>query len=398
MNGLLVPLVYRNGYERAVTLDSTLAAAYVRHTVLGDPLADAAVEALAPLSAADIERFMSAGMDRDLDVLAEAPQALSDFFEAVDTLPPWFDREATLPGNCAFHEHIDLFIIGFIVTTLRNFDSLMSRVFFMTGQFTTQQGLVLLRNNIRYLVETLMLPEALDRHGQGWKFSVRIRLVHARVRRQLLKSGEWDDTVFGVPISAANTGLASANFSASLIQDVRRLGADLDADARRSLMHIWRYASWLIGTPEIFLCDGLEAETAHLSRIAHLCEPPPDRKSAVITNATVRALPEVAGLTSSSAKRAMVSHGYRVARALLGDELADQYRFPRQRSAGVLAWMRLRYRSQKTVRRYVPGLARAWKKDPFVRLLDAAEIDGLLHRLPAEMKAAMADAARARRA
>ena len=388
MRGIQTPSAYRDGYERAIALDPTLAADYIRHTVQGDPLADAAVEALAPLSGQDITRLMSAGMDRNAKVLGEAPRALRDFFDALDTAPAWFDRDAVLPGNRAFHEYMDLFIIGFIIVTLRNFNSLMSKVFFMTGQFTTRQGLLLIRKNIRYLAETLMLPGALDRDGDGWKFSVRIRLVHARIRRELHKSGEWDEAVFGVPISAANMGLTSANFSASLIQDVQHLGADLDADARRSLMQVWRYASWLIGTPELFLCDGDEAETTHLSRIAHLCEPLPDKISAVITNATVQALPEVAGLTSQAAGQAMVDHGYRVARALLGDELADQYRFPGQRTAGFLAWMRLRYRLRKTACRRVPATMRVWKADPFVRLLDAAGIEDLLHRAPLEMEAA----------
>ena len=398
VSGIQTPSVYRDRYERAAALDPGLAAAYIRHTVRGDPLADAAVEALAPLSGQDITRLVSAGMDRNTKVLAEAPRALRDFFDSLDTPPAWFDRDAVLPGHRAFHEYMDLFIIGFIIVTLRNFNSLMSKVFFMTGQFTTHQGLQLIRKNIRYLAETLMLPGALDRHGHGWKFSVRIRLVHARIRRQLRKSGEWDEAVFGVPISAANMGLTSANFSASLIQDVQRLGADLDADARRSLMQIWRYASWLIGTPEYFLCDGDEAKTAHLSRIAHLCEPLPDRTSAVITNATVRALPEVAGLTPPAARQAMVEHGYRVARVLLGNKLADRYRFPGQRTTGFLAWMRLRYRLRKTACRLVPGTVRIWKEDPFVRLLDAAGIEDLLHRLPVKMEAAKSSVALAKRA
>lgn len=248
--------------------------------------------------------------------------------------------------------------------------------------------MLLLRKNMRYLSEMLMLPGALDRQGQGWKFSVRIRLVHARIRRQLRQSGQWDEAVFGTPISAASMGLTSANFSASLLHDVQRLGADLDADARTSLMQTWRYATWLIGTPELFLCDGLEAETTHLSRVAHLCEPLPGRTSAVITNATVQALPEVAGLTSQADRQAMVSHGYRLARALLGDTLADRYRFPRQRTAGFLAWLRFRYRLQKTVHRQVPGSRRVWKVDPFMSLLAASGVDELLHRLPVEMRTA----------
>ena len=334
MRNMKIPSAYQAGYEKAAALNPDLAAKYIEHTVVDDPVADAVVEALMPLESRDSNRFINAGMEQDAKVLAGAPRVLRDFFDSLDGPPAWFDRHAVLPGRSAFHEHLDLFIIGFVVVILQNFNSLMSKVFFMTGQVTTQQGLRRIRDNIRYLTETLMLPGGLDRQGEGWKFSVHVRLVHARIRRQLRTSGQWDEAVHGVPISAANLALTSANFSASLIRDVERLGANLNPDARAGLMQIWRYASWLIGTPEALLFDGSEAETTELSRIGHLCEPPPDKVSAVITNATVRLLPEVAKLTDPAAKRAMVEHGYRVSRALLGDELADQFEFPRQPTAG----------------------------------------------------------------
>ena len=393
MGGVEVPSAYRSGYGKALALNPDLAAAYVENTVVADPLADAVISAMEGLNGEDISRFMNAGMEQDAKGLAAAPQAFRNLFDTLEAAPAWYDRNAVLVGRRAFHDHLDLFIIGFIVITLRNFNSLMSRVFFLTGQETTNQGLRLIRNNIRYLTETLMLPGALDREGNGWRFSVRIRLVHARIRRQLRRSGHWDEAVYGVPISAANMGLTSANFSASLISDVKRLGADLSPDACTGLMQIWRYASWLIGTPESLLFAGNESETAELARIGHLCEPPPDRVSTVITNATVRAMPAVAGLTDPAAGRALVEHGYRVSRALLGDELADQYGFPQHRTVGLLARMRHTYRLRRSCGRILPGLARVWKDDPFVQLLDAAMVDSLRSRFPQEMEAAMAGTA-----
>ncbi len=388
MKEFRIPCVYQDGYGKASALNPDLAMSYIENTVVDDPLADAVVEALASLDARDINRFMNACMEPDAEPLPDTPQALRDFFEPFKTPPEWFDRDAVLPGRYAFYQHLDLFIIGFVVVSLRNFNSLMSKVFFMTGQATTLQGLQVIRQNIRYLTETLMLPGALDPGERGWKFSLRIRLIHARIRRRLRMSGQWDEAVFGAPISAANMALTSANFSASLIRDVERLGANLNADARSGLMQIWRYASWLIGTPEALLCDGREAETAELSRVGHLCEPMPDTISVVITNATVKALPEVAKLSDPSAKQDMVEHAYRVSRSLLGDELADQFGFPRQRTVGMLPWMRCKYRFRTTLADLAPGIARLLRDDPFALLLDAALIDNLRFRLPEELGSA----------
>ena len=265
----------------------------------------------------------------------------------------------------------------------------MSKVFCMTGRVTTDQGLRRIRQNTRHLIE-IMLPGALEREGDGWKLSVRIRLVHAQIRRLLRTSGKWDEAIYGTPISAAHMGLASANFSASMIQEAVRLGVDLNTEARAGIMQIWRYASWLIGSPEELLFDGDEAQTIELSRIAHLCEPPPNEESVLISNAVVRALPEIAKLTDPAAKQAMMEHGYRVSRALLGDDIADQLGFPRQRTAGLLPWLRCKRRLHRTFRRLAPQMAQRWRVNQFVLLLDATMIEDLSYRLPDHLEATKA--------
>ncbi len=364
-----IPSAYRAGYEKAAALNPDLAAKYIEHTVVDDPAADAAIDALAAFEHREHQRFINAGMEGDAKVLAEAPRALRDFFEEVETPPAWFDLDGVLPGRYAFREHLDLFIAAFFTVTLRNFTSLMSKVFLMTGQVTTQQGVQRIRGNFRYLVEMIMIPNALKREGESWKLTVRIRLMHAEIRRRLRTSGQWDEAAYGAPISAANMALASANFSASSIQDADRLGANLTADARAGIMQIWRYASWLIGTPEALLFDGDEAATVEFLRIAHLCEPPPNEESVMTSNTVVWLLPEVARLTDPDDKRSMIEHGYRVARTLLGDDLADRLKFPRHRTG--------------------EGLQQ-WRADVFALLLDPTVLDNLRCRSTDQLEAARA--------
>ena len=187
------------------------------------------------------------------------------------------------------------------------------------------------------------------------------RLMHAEIRRRLRTSGQWDEAMYGVPVSAANMALASANFSASSIRDMDRLGAHLDADARAGIMQIWRCASWLMGTPEALLFDGDEAETAEFLRIAHLCEPPAGQEAVQTSNALIYLLPEGARLTDRSARRSMVEHAYGVSRALIGDELADRLRFPAPAT---------------------DGGALQYNVEPFRLLLDSAMLEDLRSRLP----------------
>ena len=354
-------------------------------------MADAAVDALAAFSQKDVHRFIHAGMERDAGTLAMAPQPLRDFFDSIDAPPPWFDPESVYAGCRAFHQYSDLFIPAFIVCTLQNFASLMSKVFYMTGRVTTPHGLRRIRQNTRHFIE-IMLPGALERQGDGWKLSVRIRLVYARVRRLLRDSGNWDEAVYGVPLSAAHMGLAAANFSATMLQQAERLGAQLDPEARASFMQIWRYASWLAGTPDALLFEGDEAKTTELSRVAAVCEPFPPEEAAVISNAVIHALPRIANLTDPAAQKAMIDQGYRVARALLGDELSDRLQLPRQRVAGLLTWMRWKRRFYGLFGRLAPQLSQKRQANHFVLLLDASTIEDFSYsyRLPDHLEATKA--------
>ena len=381
-----IPLAYQPGFERARALDPEIATAYLEQTSVADPSADAAVDALASFDQVRVHRFIQAGMERDAQSLAQAPQALRDFFDQLETPPKWFDPAAVYPGCRAFHTYSDLFIPAFFVVTLQNAATLISKAFYTTGRVTTEHGYRRIRQNTRHFIE-IMLPGALESEGEGRKLSIRIRLVHAQVRRLLRTSEDWDEAVYGAPLSAAHLGLSSANFSATMLRQAARLGADLDAEARASFMQIWRYASWLIGTPESLLFEGDEAKTHELYRIGAICEPPPNDEAAVIANTLVQALPKIAGLTGPTQTRVMVTHVYRVSRALLGSELADQLKFPRRQTAGLLTWMKWKRQALKKAHQLAPHLAAKWRGNSFEFLLEASKIGDLSYRLPDRLKA-----------
>ena len=389
MSGVVIPSVYREGYARARELNPEPATKYLKYVTVGDPPADAAVEALAPLNQAGMHRFINAGMEDDKRTLADAPEALQEFFQRAAVRPDWFDIDGVQPGCRAFHTYSDLFIPAFFVVTLRNAATLISKAFYMTGRVLSEGGYRRIRQNTRHFIE-IMLPGALERHGEGWKLSVRIRLVHAQVRHLLRTEGDWDESRYGVPLSSAHMGIASANFSAGMLRQADRLGARLLAEQRSSFMQIWRYASYLIGTPEELLFAGDEAATNELYRVGRECEPPPGDESAAIANALIKALPRIAGLEKQAARRAMVAHTYRVSRALLGHDVADRLQFPRQSTAGLLPWMRLKRRAYSRFYRLAPNYARRLRGKNFEFLLNASMLSDLSYKLPDHLKAEMA--------
>ena len=392
MEKLNIPEAYKASYENARAANPELAARYIEQTTVDDPVADAVMEALAGFEPRDVNRYIRAGMQQDDNLLSSAPEVVRSFFADQEEPPDWFDPRALHAGYRAFHQYSDLFIPAFFVCTVHNASTLIAKAFYATGRVMSDFGLRRIRQNTRHFIE-IMLPDALERQGDGWKLSVRIRLVHARIRRLIRESGEWDESVYGTPVSAAHMAFASANFSAGMLFQARRLGAIVDAETRRGFMQAWRYASYLSGTPEDFLFEGDYEKTLEFRRVAALCEPLPGEESITIANALVNALPKIIGrvdpANQTSMKthvytdqQGMTRHVYRITRALLGDEVSDQLKFPPQQTLGFLWCLRSYRRAHGLLHQLAPNLARRWRGSNFGFLLEASMLEDLRYQLP----------------
>ena len=384
-----IPEMYRAGYERARAVNPTLADRYVEYTMIDDPPADEAIGSLAGMDQREVHRLINAAMEQQEDALRAAPAPFREFFEQISDPPPWFNGDSVYPGRRLFHNYSDLFIPAFFVVTLQNAATLISKAFYATGRVLSGQAPRRIRQNTRHFIE-IMLPQALERQSEGWKLSVRIRLVHAQVRQLIRESGQWDESVYGVPLSSAHMAFASANFSATMLLQAKRMGARMNAAERDAFMQIWRYASVLIGTPEDLLFEGDYDATAELYQVGRLCEPPPSPESVAIANALVQALPDIAGMTDSREGQTFVKYTYGVSRALLGRELADQLEFPRYPTFGLLPWLRLKCRLYTAMRQRLRNSAGRWRGNNFVFLLEASQLIDLSYQMPDRLEASRA--------
>ena len=382
---LKIPTAYRLGHEKARQTNPELADRYIEHTTKGDPLAEAAVESMAGMPQERIHQLITAGMEEDEAGFGEAPAELRELIEFSSTPPAWCDSRAVYPGCRAFHADSDLYVQALVGSSIvQGFTTLISKSFFTTGRLT-DHGVRRLRQNIRQLIE-IMIPGGMERYGEGWKLSVRIRLIHAQVRRMLRKSGEWDEAEIGVPIHIAHVALAAANFSAKVIEAAIRLGAEPTKEESEAFVQIWRYSGYLMGVPETILFRS-EAEALELWRIGRTCEPRPPIESIVMGNALVNSAPMVIGIRKPGERQDLADYVYRVSRALIGDELADQLKYPRQSTWGLLFYLRTRRRLAKRVRSLVPRWEAQAKVDRFAALVDNSRLrDPLIsYRLPPKL-------------
>ena len=379
---LKIPGDYVSSYERAFGIDPELANNYIAHAFIGDPPADALSEALSDLPRTEGYRHIETGMNQGAAALDDAPRAVHEFFEALEQPQDWFHQHDSAPGILSFHRGSDLILQALVGGSLiEGFSSNIARFFDITGRLRSQ-GVRRLEQNNRHMVE-IFLPGGLERFGDGWKLSVRIRIVHAQVRRLLSCSGEWDLDAWGVPLSAAHIGLASAAFSARLVHHAERLGVPFSREERKSFMHIWRYTMHLMGVPSTTLWRD-EQEALKLFEIGSACEPPPGIDSIVMAHELIEAIPLVLGVKDVKERKSLLKLAFSVSRELIGSERANQLKYPKYRTWGLLEAVRLRTRFDTIENAMLKKHRQMTRFTHFKYLMNASIYDkgGISFRLP----------------
>ena len=378
-----IPTDYQEGYQKARTAAPDIADNYVAHTLIGDPLAEAMTEDLAEFSPEESMRLIEAAMNQEgEEALRDAPDSLRKFFEDAETLPEWLDYAAFAPGVRMFHRNSQVILGAFVAGVLiEGFTTNIAKSFFITGR-VRDQGIRRLGQNNRHMME-IFLPGGLYRHGDGWKLSVRIRIVHARLRYLLNNSEEWDAEAWGTPISAAHLGYAISAFSARLLIHMKTLGAEYNDEEYASFMDVWRYSGHLMGIPQTILFQDAE-EALKLYDVGLICEPTYQIESIVMAHALVNSAPLIAGMAKPEARRSLARYVYRVSRGLIGKETADSLMYPPLSSFGVVTWFKLQQRYNHILGKLFLGRRQDSNFARFTSLLETSLFDeeGIRYTLP----------------
>lgn len=373
-----IPACYVDGYYAARALDPDLAERYIRYTTLGDPLADRAVEQLAAIvEPRHVHGTIARTVDRHYDPPKDTPEALRELIESSAVVPDWFDSEVGMKATRAFLRNSDM-VLGALVggAIVEGFSTLISKSFRIRSRIILN-GVRRLKQNTLQLTEQFM-PGGQEPGGDAWKLSLRIRLVHAQSRMLLRQSEEWDEPEHGLPLSAAHMLLGAAAFSGRLMEHVSRLGGDFSKEEKEAYVHVWRYTGLVMGIPETILFHD-HASACRIFRIAAICEPPPDDDAIIMANSIINSAPILLGFTETKERREMAAFIYQVSRELIGNDLADSFRFPKSRFVKQVPLLFLRNRAEKAALRVFPRLLANRLRKRFNALLDASDLGEIEH-------------------
>ncbi|MDY6808482.1 MAG: oxygenase MpaB family protein, partial [Actinomycetota bacterium] len=239
----------------------------------GDALADTVVnDDFVGSSATDAVRT---ALEHGIDAVDHAPESLRALFAFLDDEPDWVDHTRLDRAADALIRHTaSLGIVLAAASLLRGAENTIAgKPLVQTGRYVSMPAIRSVE--VGEWLRQVISPGGMRRDGAGFAYTVRVRIIHAHVRRGLYRSGTWDEAAWGVPIPQPFMAFTMAEFGHIALDAMHRLGvrfSDADLDA---IYHLWRYVGHVIGmTPALNPVD--EADHVRIEELYRLTSPGPD--------------------------------------------------------------------------------------------------------------------------
>lgn len=294
-----------------------------------DPLADAVVAAFDDLPKGQgfalLERALAAG----IDAVPEAPPALQALFASVDVVPGWVDRARQDRGGAV------VLRAGFAGGIVLGLKSLMlgyaspggNKPLVFSGRLQ-QQAPRRLAETSRF-VQAVSQPGGLGRFAPGFAITLKVRLMHAQVRRLIQRSDRWQPELWGIPINQHDMLATVLLFSFALIEGLRDIGYGVTDSEAEDVVHLWRHVGFVMGVEPDELPHS-HADACLHAEIIQATQGPPDEDARALAAALFSARAAIlaqAGSPRTAARHIAGMHA--VCRLLIGEPLASAMGIPR---------------------------------------------------------------------
>lgn len=332
---------------------------YGRFQLVGDPLADALV-AEGAAGGLDLRAMLAVALDGGIESVIDPPDSLVALFAAIDRVPAWVDFDRMNLGARTYQR------LGPAAMLILSAWSLMNgyrcgpavKPLVATGALEKMAPRRLAETS-RFVTEVCQL-DGMRRNGAGFAMSVKVRVMHALVRRGLSRSQKWDTQSWGSPINQSDMAGTVIEFSLLVLAGARKLGFHFTRDEAEAVVHLWRYCGYVNGVDERLLEHfASEAAGVRFATMVDSVQPGVDDDSIALA-AALRAVPEQMATTSFQRRFSGFVTKYHdgLTRAFNGDDIADALRIPNPRWKYSVYPTRAVVRSMELARRVLPGASR----------------------------------------
>lgn len=250
---------------------------------------------------------------------------LAEFWNQTIAVPQWVDWNAIERGQAIFYKHAVANIVGFALQGFIGEKAAafgLAEVLIRTGGLSTRNLLRRVMETFQWLIEATESLESIQPLGKGHISTIRVRLLHASVRRRLLspavtRRGYFDTAKYGTPINTYDSILTITFFCCNPIWvQLPRLGIRLSSQDETDFVALYRYLSYLLGTPGEYFASTDIAKATMEAMLAN--KSGPTEASRTIANSFIDCLADRGPV--------FISRGFLEAgsRSMNDDELCDQ--------------------------------------------------------------------------
>jgi ER-bound oxygenase mpaB/B'/Rubber oxygenase, catalytic domain len=220
---------------------------------VGDEPMDRLVQWMSSAGMEQMRPLFDRALAEGIADVPEAPDPLREFFIRVEELPAWVDADKIRRGQRALRRGgADGMYVARDVSLLGGYQfSGFNKTLLRTGAL--EKG-----SNKRFAETMQWAMDVISDGGLaplavGYRSTLRVRLIHALVRRHVAAMPDWRADEWGLPVN--QTDMAATLVGALIAPPVGAIGmgiiptpGDLDAIA-----HLTRYVGWLIGVQDEWL-------------------------------------------------------------------------------------------------------------------------------------------------
>jgi hypothetical protein len=263
------------------------------------------------------------------EAIPGAPLAMRELIEEAAYVPAWVDWATCDRGGALLMRAGPLggAVLGARSLVLGYASPGGNKPLVFSGRLKEQASRRL--NETARFVQAVCRPGGMRPFADGWQITLKVRLIHAQVRKMILASGRWKSEAWGIPANQHDLAGTTLLFSASIIDGLRKLGLKISSHEAESYIHLWRWVGRTIGVHADVL-PASEPEAMRLADLIQLTMGEPDQDSRDLTRALFQSALETCATKAQirEGKRNMM-FGQLVCRELIGDDLADKLDVPR---------------------------------------------------------------------
>ncbi|KAL2129869.1 hypothetical protein VTI74DRAFT_7200 [Chaetomium olivicolor] len=188
---------------------------------------------------------------------APEDELLQQLWDEVTTIPSWVDWDQIARGQKVFYRYAGPSIVGLTFVSLLGGmgSSRVVETLTRTGGFGVHVARHRLLETFQHVLEVTHSPASLRPGGKGFASSIRVRFLHASVRRRILSLARSNPSYYplsahGIPINDLDSLATILAFSAALVWIAfPRQGIFLRSHEAEDYLALWRYVAHLLGCP-----------------------------------------------------------------------------------------------------------------------------------------------------